>query len=258
MNRTFSPVPLCAGLLLFVATLPAQSPPVTLAVRTFRDGAQTLRVTNNSSQPLTALALSCPARTSTYHPAGRSLVAPWEDSTWGIAALTHLAPWQVVTGGEHMPSVKPGETTHLLLWGGWRRCQKPGTAPGQLFGAAIFADGSSVGDGRLVQRILMRRKLAYQDVSLAILGLKTELRAGESRAQAAHYFAELDEGAHMPSTTPSERYVADSVFAMAAEDLRQSRRLYGDEVPASQTIREILNILEDWRARLLASKPPIQ
>ncbi len=255
-NKRFSPLPVLV--LLFVPPSPAQSPPVTLAVRTFRYGAQMLAVTNNSSQPLTGLALRCPARATPRDPRGPEINTSWDDSAWNSAFGTLRNPWHVAIGGWHLYAIQPGQTKPLLFdKEAVAACLRPGMSVQKLFGAAIFADGSSAGDEQLVQGILHRRKLAYHSIETAIQMLNVALESNESRSEAIRSIRELQKAPGCCATR-DEWAVSDRVFGLVDQDLRLSKRVDDNDVPPAQAIDDILGILQGWRKRLLASKPVIQ
>jgi hypothetical protein len=144
----------------------AQDPRIAFGFRTFPSAGARLTVTNKSSQPITALALWCPAERSPSDLARPDLFAGADDAAWG---------WERPREGEvphqlRFRPINPGETRTLVFMPASyvASCLKPGMPLGKLLGAAILADGSSVGQERFVKQILDRRKIAYQTIETAI------------------------------------------------------------------------------------------
>ena len=199
-------------------------PPIQVTVGTAARGAPAYFVTNTGTITVTAfaLALSLPV------PPGGKLASASQVTTYDVALGTAPAP--ILAGGQiAVGGVSPKNAAFGL----------------PTVQAVVFADGSSWGDGRRVQRIMALRGFTRQRLTGFYNELSTALAQATSReALIAKLQAEVDNRATL-ATDPDDQAAIVSARMGVLFNLRNDKKPDGTPYPVAQVVQQQMSDLND-------------
>lgn len=225
-----------------VAARGADDPRLNVTTETTPDGHVLFKVENLSVQPITAMVLVV---THTYpdnpgHP-GQSL--RYFDSL--ISSDTERDVMQYQTHTFTLPRISGPHAA--------------GVRSEPALKAAIFADGSSYGDPQWVNRLVLGRKAASQDLEDAIKMLQSAKASGASGESLAKEVADAKSAKVKEAQVPEERMAAGQVYDTIAWSLKSdaTRAPSAGALSVAARIDELISRFTRQQQRLSNSKPSV-
>ena len=123
--------------------------------------------------------------------------------------------------------------------------------------AGIFADGTTIGDAVLLDRLMLRRCNMLQAVELALEMLSDAGRRNVPRGQLIEQFKKMADSARRWYVPPDQRVGSDVYQSIVEKLVNLREQQLGEPFPPTSFVTEETAVLNQRRVTLLESQPSL-